>query len=102
MPHVRNSRANVDAWPSPTQTVFGSELRVDRTGAGTTTRSRPSSMDKAYLQERQSRKKPQRRRDEEYGVWNIRHYGLYNPSLYIGKRHDGKRHIMASVARVGR
>jgi len=28
MPHVLNSRANVDTWPSPTQTVFGSELRV--------------------------------------------------------------------------
>jgi hypothetical protein len=40
--------------------------------------------------ERQSRKKPQRRRGEEYGVWNIRHYGLYNPSLYIGKKHYGK------------
>ena len=55
-----------------------------------TTRSRPAAWTRLPCKEGQSRKEHQRRRDEEYGVWNIRHYGLYNPSLYIGKRHDGK------------
>jgi hypothetical protein len=66
-----------------------------------TTRSRPVIWTRLPCKEGQSRKKPQRRRDEEYGVWNIRHYGLYNLSLYIGKRHDGKE-VYGELARVGR
>jgi len=106
MPHVRNSRANVDAWPSPTQTVFGSELRVDRTGAGilATTRSRPSNMDEAYLQgeaEPQKAPAPPRR-----GVRRLEYTTLWPLQPLPIHREETRREIgilwRASRGRAGR